>query len=338
MENYKIGRPKKNHLTEIEKWLKEENEKSQNEFKGFYCNWEYIYKDFTEKKMIIITNENNFPIGFLTYSTEEFHCSIDFMEIHPNERGKNFGKTLINYFLKSKKEKKTTTITLTCNPKKSELFWGKMGFMKYPNPINDRIMMFKSLIPTLEPNKGKTKSNIQIKLWNCTLHEAERDNVKPHWIWDINLKKDKKTLSKPIIFPTYKDYKIELTINDKSIEKCKVKYFPLNLTKMYSFVTICCISESNNELENLTDRELLEYLFYQNRVINQKLNTMMEFMAGGTKLLHNINKDERAYNTEMDILNNDIKIEKTLYKITKNKLLSNTEKKAYNEWLKNKEM
>ncbi len=220
----------------IKEWLIEEINITN---KGFYNNWNIIYDKYKTKEILVIT-DNEYPIGFLTYTTFDFCVRIDIFSIKPSERRKGVGKKFINEVFSFFKSKNILVLKLFCSPENSHLFWRKNGFEYYSLYEKDtkrRINMFKPLIKVLKSDTG-VKSNLKINLWNCESHL--KNKVPYKWSWDIILKDDKRTLVKPILFPIQGDWYMEFIVNDELIFSDKVKRFKENNDYPYTdflFVT-----------------------------------------------------------------------------------------------------
>ncbi|MEA3451526.1 MAG: hypothetical protein U9Q83_06435 [Bacteroidota bacterium] len=83
-----VVKPLKKHISEIEKWLIEERNKTGD---GFYCNWNVIENAIKENRIIVLTIDD-FAIGFVTYRIDELIANIDIAEINPKYRKKEYGK------------------------------------------------------------------------------------------------------------------------------------------------------------------------------------------------------------------------------------------------------
>ncbi len=139
--------PNEKHLAYIEKWLIEEWSETKQ---GFYSNWNMISNAYTEKRLSIIT-ENDNAIGFMVYRIYDLTSVIDIAEIKPSERKKGFAKKMIDGTFEFFKSKGILVIQLFCSPENSEPFWKKVGFLNFPEfPHNSQIKMYKPLIQTLK--------------------------------------------------------------------------------------------------------------------------------------------------------------------------------------------
>jgi predicted GNAT family acetyltransferase len=225
-------KPTEKHLREIQVWLKEELD---NTDKGFYVNWDMIFKAFNEKRLSIIT-ERNYAIGFVVYRIYDLTAVIDIAEIKPAERKKGIGKKIIEETLEFFKSKKVLVVELFCSPESSESFWKKIDFLNFPEYYrSNKINMYKSLVETLKHSKELTSKN-GIQLWDDKPNRT-RDS-KPNWTWELNFIENKKTLSKPIIFPAMNDWKVKLIINGEEIFEDELNYLESDKSDYGSFMII----------------------------------------------------------------------------------------------------
>lgn len=214
-------KPTEKHVFEIQKWLIEEWNKTNE---GFYCNWGMIPKAFTEKRLSVIT-KNDYAIGFVVYKIFDFTADINIAEIKPSERKKGIAKKMINETLEFFKSNNILATQLFCSPENSESFWQRIGFLSFPNLPNEReIRMFKPLVETLSSSQNMEMEST-IRLWNC--EPLQVNKTCPNWIWNLSFLADKKTLTKPIIFVADFDWQMEISNNQKS-EKGKLKDMPID--------------------------------------------------------------------------------------------------------------
>lgn len=222
-------------LNEIEDWLKSDklNSKKGN---SFYNNWDLICKAHRENTIAIIKLEN-IIIGYSIWSVIEIGAIIDIFEIKPDYRKRGVGKYFFkkisdNFILNNFK-----VIRLFCEPKKSEIFWIKMGFRKfsYVSESIPDLSYFKPLIVINEP-KINTDSCNKLELWDLEPHLAKK--TKPKWIWDIDYDN-----FQPILHPCNSDWNIRLSIKEKIIKEKKVKYFSKKEIQFDYFIFIDELSE-----------------------------------------------------------------------------------------------
>ena len=227
--------PKNEHISQIENWLKEEWNESKS---GFLTDWDMIPESFAENRLSLLT-ENDKAIGFAVYRICDDLAVIDIAELKPALRKKGFAKKFILETLEFLKSKNVLVVKLFCSPEISEGFWNKCGFKKFDIPNDNKINMYKVLLSELKPCE-RIQSNDVLKLWDCEPYQTDRNE--PKWIWNLEYETDNKTLTKPIVFPAYKDWQLELE-KDGTVIKNKVKYFPLDLSDNGTFMIIREISE-----------------------------------------------------------------------------------------------
>ena len=234
-----IIHPTQKHLADIKNWLIEEHNTSNS---GFYCNWSIIAQGFSEKNLSVIT-ENGLAIGFVVYSFYDFQAIIDIAEIKPTERKKGYAKILIGGILEHFRSTGYLVCRLFCSPEDSQPFWKKIGFKNFPDmPHDKKINMFLPLIDTLQP-KRTAETNTKISLYDCEPHLASQCTAK--WHWDLYFCPDNETLTKPIIFPVWYDWQIELIKNGKKMICEKIKRFPPNIAGSGTFALIQKVTVSD---------------------------------------------------------------------------------------------
>ncbi len=92
-----------------------------------------LFKRKTDPLYIVLINEGNTNIGFITYviyNSEDGKCFILDYCIHPEYRSKGIGKTAFNQLQKVFIEKGATYIDLNISNRKNEKFWTSIGFAK----------------------------------------------------------------------------------------------------------------------------------------------------------------------------------------------------------------
>jgi len=206
------------NLEEIKKWLIEEDEKSNE---GFYCNWIVIEKAFKNKRLVTLDFKES-PIGFLVWSRGEICVSIDILEIKPKYRKKGIGKVFVELILEHFKQKGFMVTKLYCSPRKSERFWKKIGFTKFPNRgcSESDLTYFKPLIKIQTISKKEHTENV-VELWD--VEPSLKNDYLPKWTWNIEIKNDKLVL--PIIQPCNYNWNLRWTKDGKIVIEDKVKYF-----------------------------------------------------------------------------------------------------------------
>jgi N-acetylglutamate synthase-like GNAT family acetyltransferase len=204
----------------IKQWLIKEREETGE---GFYCNWGSIEKGFKNKQIICI-NENNNPIGFVVWNRREIYTEIGILEIKPNFRKKGIGEIFINKITEYFKQNEILVIKLFCEPRESEEFWKKMGFIQLPNSVFPKIDLeyYKCLVESIDSFRF-TESNSKLELWG--VEPIKVGDTKAKWCWELNFEEGKNHLVLPIIHPCKKDWNLRWTKNGKIIREGKVKYF-----------------------------------------------------------------------------------------------------------------
>jgi hypothetical protein len=206
------------NLSIIKQWLLDE----YNHFgQGFYVNIDTIENAFRSNRLITF-DKDEVPIGFVVWNESEKFIDIDILAIHYKHRKKEYGrifyKLLENYFL----EKDYLAIKLYCNPPESVSFWRKMGCLPFPENINGlpELSFYKPLIKTATQSNNFTLKN-KLELWDVEPHLAR--STGPKWCWEINSISQK--FKEPILHPADSNWNIKLTMNGKTINEDKVKYF-----------------------------------------------------------------------------------------------------------------
>ena len=231
--NYETNfNPTEKHLSQLEKWLIDELNKTGI---GFYKNWNIITKSFDKNELVVLT-ENDFAIGFLVYNIYEVIIEIDIAELNPNYRNKGLGRKLIEDTLSEFKKNGVMVCELFCSPENSEPIWKSLGFENFPDfPHDSKIRMFKPLVPSLtisEPNE----MNERIELWNMEPYLAEK-NI-PEWTWNITFKENSRELIKPIIHPANYDWQLSWKKGTETKFKNKVKRYNSDRIEFGNFIVI----------------------------------------------------------------------------------------------------
>jgi len=210
--------PSESDLSEIKDWLIEEDSR-YNE--GFYCNWNIIEKSF-HRGEVISFKLNKKIIGFVAWSRGNIYVDIDIMEIHYDYRKNGLGRIFLKKIENIFREKGYLAIELFCEPRESEHFWKKMGFIKFPERgySESDLTFYKPLIEVFETTEILNNNNI-LELWDVEPYLSHKK--KPRWIWNIEIKDGK--LLKPIIQPCNVNWNVRWTKNGEIIKEDKVKYF-----------------------------------------------------------------------------------------------------------------
>ncbi len=227
-------KPKLDQLNEIEKWLIDERNSTGD---GFYCNWNIIKSSYDEKKLAIISEDNQ-TVGFITWANYvEFTETIEITEIKPTHRNRGLGKQLVSKLTQRLISKNVYVVKLQCSPSSSEPIWRHLGFIDFPKHDNwnrGNKELFKILVPHLEAQKNIT--NEYIELWNdepyCT------QNVNSTWKWNLSFKDGTRELEKPIIQPCHYDWRIRWANNDLIFKDENVKRFGQDTINFGGFLII----------------------------------------------------------------------------------------------------
>ena len=205
--------PTKTQLDEIQSWLKEEYDKTHQ---GFYCNWSIIVEAFDKERLITFQSSNK-AVGFVVWRAGRVYIEIDIMEIAPHFRHKGFGKIFESYVSSYFEASGYKALKLFCEPRESENFWRKLGFIKLPErgySISD-LTFYKPLISCIETVSQSRFPN-RIELWNCDPYE--KNQQPPAWIWEI------KNNLNPILHPINCNWNLRIIINNNIFIEDKVKY------------------------------------------------------------------------------------------------------------------
>ena len=210
--------PKKQSINEILIWLKDEKKHSGS---SFYNNKDIIKKSFKDGNSIIF-KQGKKNIGLAIWSkADKLRVNIDIFVIHPAYRGQGFGSFFYNEILKFFRNKGFKAIKLFCTPSTSELFWKKMGFIKFPEcgHTENKLTYYTILVNTasIEPIGMIDK----IELWDVEPFESK--GKKPKWIWYVEMKDG--VLSCPIIQPCNCNWNVRWSRNGKVMREEKFKSF-----------------------------------------------------------------------------------------------------------------
>lgn len=227
MKNLEISfTPNKNQLIAIKDWLIEERDKFlDTAFNGFFCNWTNIQSHFENEQMAIVLLDKR-PIGFVVwYKSSDLTITIDIAEIHFNFRGKGIGKFFIDQIIEYFRKRGIVAINLQCAPVSSKSYWEKVGFIPYDERMgrnNEHYKLIAPSCPIFKPELEDDNSEV-IELWNLETFQA--NDALPKWTWKVEYKFGTRKLSKPIINPSYYDWRIRWRKGETVFGDHKVKYF-----------------------------------------------------------------------------------------------------------------
>jgi hypothetical protein len=114
-------------MAEVERWLKQEDEK---EVPGcFYCNWEVIERGHEQGQVYVLPDaKTNKPIGFLLNG----RFRPDILAVKADRRGEGHGAVLAKFMIDLWRRKEDAcVIEIECAPWTSATFWQRMGFTLY---------------------------------------------------------------------------------------------------------------------------------------------------------------------------------------------------------------
>lgn len=227
-----IFNPNQEHLSQIEEWLLEEKKIGIN---GFYFNYDNIIsKAFSQARMLCVLN-NNKAVGFLIYHFKSDPIiEIQILNIKDDYKSKGFGKFLFNEFELFLKENSIYAIELFCEPKSSEKYWSKRGFLLSKFDNNNKLCMYKIICDSLQISKNENdKDYIQLAVEShCTLKE------KHVFHWKLEFRGDSNTLVEPIIYAVDSDWNIKYVRNKTELYNGQIKRFKNNIFPNSNFLVI----------------------------------------------------------------------------------------------------
>lgn len=219
--------PTDKQLSEIEKWLFAERQKTGD---GFYCNWNIIKSSYDKNELATISL-NNKTIGFATWRlTSDKTARIEIAEVKPIHRKKGIGKILTNHLLNFLTDKGVYVVDLQCSPYTSEPVWKRLGFVEFPDPpenynfnSGENKKLYKILTDNLETSSVHNSADT-IEVWNNEPYRTN-DNTPPTYHWNVEFIAGTRKLSKPIIHPAHYEWRLRWRINGKTIKDDKIKRF-----------------------------------------------------------------------------------------------------------------
>jgi predicted GNAT family acetyltransferase len=214
-------------INEIERWLIAENRKTGD---GFYCNWMSIKNSFDKQQMITIS-ANNKTVGFATFDIESKNTAvIEIVEIRPSCRKMGFARELTNELFNFFERQFIKVVFLNCSPETSEPIWKKIGFIEFPDPIdnyNSRALsgkpLYKILTDHMQTNTFEFADET-IELWNKEPHKTN-ENTQHTYLWNLEFINGTRKLIKPIIQPGNRYWRMRWRINGKTVKDDSIKYF-----------------------------------------------------------------------------------------------------------------
>jgi GNAT superfamily N-acetyltransferase len=219
--------PTDNQVSEIEKWLIAERQKTGD---GFYCNWNIIKSSFDNGELATISL-NSKAIGFATWRlTTDKTARIEIAEVKPTHRKKGIGKILMTQLLNFLTDKGVCVVDLQCSPDTSEPVWKRLGFVEFPDsPENynfnsgDNKKLYKILTEHLKTSSVQ-RSDETIELWNNEPYTTN-DKTPPTYLWNVEFIDETRKLSQPIIHPAHYEWRLLWRVNGNTIKDDKIKRF-----------------------------------------------------------------------------------------------------------------
>ena len=218
-------KPNEQDINEILKWLKSYGD-------GFYNNKSTIEKAFVDGECIVLKKgKQNIGLVIWTDNKDEKQVKIDIFVIHPDYRRQGLGRFFYNEILNYFRIKGFKTVKLSCEPKKSKLFWEKMGFIKLPDcGCTENELTYYTILVDIAPMERENMID-KVELWNVEPHEIQRK--RPKWTWYV--KNTDGVLDKPIIHPCDCNWNLRWSKNGQVVREGKVKYFTNEDYELYSY-------------------------------------------------------------------------------------------------------
>jgi len=216
--------PTRSQLSEIKNWLQRAYEEEGD---GFYCNWRIIAESMKQKELVTVSIGKT-TVGFLVYSLNELTATIDILEIQKKYRKRRLGRKLVQAVFEYFKVKGVCVLDLQCAPASSEKFWKKLGFIDIPEShevkANGNKELYKTIVADLRPTSSARNISAEIiELWDSEPRIAV--NSEANWSWQVKFNRGTRELSKPIVQPAYRDWRLKWSIDGKVLKDDKVKYF-----------------------------------------------------------------------------------------------------------------
>lgn len=221
-------KPKKQDIKEILNWLKDEKDHNGD---SFYNNKSVIEKAFVDGECIVLKKGKQ-NIGLVIWTDKDKkQVEIDIFVIHPDYRRQGVGRFFYNEILNYFRIKGFKTVKLYCEPKKSKLFWEKMGFIKLPYcGRTENELTYYTILVDIAPVERVDMID-KVELWNVEPHEIQRK--RPKWTWYVKNKNG--VLDKPIIQPCDCNWNLRWSKNGQVVKEGKVKYFTNEDYELYSY-------------------------------------------------------------------------------------------------------
>ncbi len=180
--------------------------------------------DHAKKGELLILLHNKYPVGYASIRIEsKYIAKIVLAEIHPQYRGKGYGRLLVDHILSLYKKKGCLVVEIESKNHDSDTFGTKMNFVDFPtNFRTKRKTMYHILISNLEYATSINDADEVIKLWDSGVI---RSNTPANWIWKIEYKDNSNLLKTPIIHPAHFDWKIQWSNGNEIFQNTIMKNF-----------------------------------------------------------------------------------------------------------------
>jgi hypothetical protein len=212
--------PTKDHINQIQQWLKEEESQKINFFHNAFAS---IKRAFDENKLICVVVKN-IAIGFIVYEINNKTAKIIIANIKTEFKGNHYGKIAFNELETILKKKGILVIELECSTENVKKIWKKLNFIELNKIINyssfNKILyLYNIIVEEEKPIISKSDKGIYIELY-CK-DPIKKDDI-PDYVWNIN----PETINqKPIIYPVDPDWNINFYKNEQLIISSRIKQF-----------------------------------------------------------------------------------------------------------------
>jgi hypothetical protein len=184
---------------------------------SFYANYSLIQKAFIENRLLCFIKKEKL-IGFMTYTINDILIEIDIFCVDIKERGKGNGSIIYKNIEQYFRRKKAIAFKLFSEPKQSEGFWKKQGFLKTNIEHEHPLEYWK---PIVKRQENSTDINCQnkIEIWQSEPYLAHKNE--PKSIYHIE------NMTDNIIEYLNKDWALKITKNGKKEYFEKIKRLPI---------------------------------------------------------------------------------------------------------------
>ncbi|RTY89641.1 GNAT family N-acetyltransferase [Flavobacterium sp. GT3R68] len=225
--------PNEKYIQQITTWLFEESQSGLNSFIYNFNN-----SQFTNDNFICLIDDNDFCIGYISYSIIDKYAKIEVVVIKNNKKRNGFGKILLNELTVHLLNKNVVVMELFCEPSSSKKIWKKLGFKEFKEKENHKFLnskdfknpwLYKPLVPEVSSTKNH-KLNSYIELWTISEHSAS--NYSPQYKWDLL------TPNSTIIYPIDEEWKIKYVSEGNIIYEGMIKRFSKQKIAFGNFLII----------------------------------------------------------------------------------------------------